>query len=70
MALQAINGEAKNVDDKTMTLQYLDALRQLGASPSTKFVLPMELTSLMQQVASTINPNTGRSSGNNGGSER
>ncbi len=70
MALQAIYGEAKNVDEKTMTLQYLEALRQLGASPSTKFVLPMELTSLMQQVANTISPNSARSSGQNGGSER
>jgi regulator of protease activity HflC (stomatin/prohibitin superfamily) len=70
MALQAIYGEAKNVDEKTMALQYLEALRQLGASPSTKFVLPMELTSLMQQVASTISPNAARSSGPNGGSER
>jgi regulator of protease activity HflC (stomatin/prohibitin superfamily) len=70
MALQAIYGEAKNVDEKTMALQYLEALRQLGASPSTKFVLPMELTSLMQQVASTISPNATRSSGQNGGSER
>ena len=30
-----------------MSLQYLDALKAIGASPATKFVLPMELTTLM-----------------------
>jgi regulator of protease activity HflC (stomatin/prohibitin superfamily) len=67
MALQAIYGEAKNVDEKTMALQYLDALRQLGASPSTKFVLPMELTGLMQQVIGTIGATTVQSPSQNGG---
>ncbi len=67
MALQVIYGEAKNVDDKTMALQYLDALRQLGASPSTKFVLPMELTGLMQQVISTIGTAAVQAPSHNGG---
>jgi regulator of protease activity HflC (stomatin/prohibitin superfamily) len=67
MALQAIYGEAKNVDEKTMALQYLETLRQLGSSPSTKFVLPMELTGLMQQVTNTISPNAAHSSSHNGG---
>jgi hypothetical protein len=26
-----------------LLLQYLDTLKQIGASPSTKFVIPMEL---------------------------
>jgi hypothetical protein len=30
-----------------MTLQYLDTLKQIGASPSTKFVVPAELTGLL-----------------------
>jgi regulator of protease activity HflC (stomatin/prohibitin superfamily) len=55
MALQAIYAQAQHVDGKTMTLQYLDALRAVGASPSTKFVLPMELTSLMSQFVATMN---------------
>ena len=53
-ALQAIYSEARNVDEKTMTLQYLDALRAMGASPATKFVLPMELTGLMRHVVTAI----------------
>jgi regulator of protease activity HflC (stomatin/prohibitin superfamily) len=54
MALQAIFNQARHVDNKTMALQYLDTLRAVGASPSTKFVVPMELTSLMQQFVSTM----------------
>jgi regulator of protease activity HflC (stomatin/prohibitin superfamily) len=54
MALQAIYSQAKDVDEKTMALQYLDALRQIGSSASTKFILPMELTSMMQQFAATM----------------
>lgn len=48
-ALEALFNEAKDIDEKTMMLQYLDALRAVGASPSTKFVLPMELTSMMNR---------------------
>jgi hypothetical protein len=31
-----------------MSLQYLEALRAIGASPVTKFVFPMEFTKLLQ----------------------
>ena len=33
-----------------MRLQYLDALKQIGASPSTKLVLPMELTGWLARL--------------------
>ena len=33
-----------------MQLQYLDALKQLGLSPSTKVVVPMELSGLVGAV--------------------
>ncbi len=46
LALAKIYESAQTVDAKTMTLQYLDALRALGASPATKFVIPTEFTSL------------------------
>ncbi|MBL8161278.1 MAG: SPFH/Band 7/PHB domain protein [Anaerolineae bacterium] len=55
MALQAIYSQAKDIDQKTMALQYLDALKALGDSPSTKFVFPMELTGLAQQFVGTMN---------------
>ncbi|HVU14730.1 MAG TPA: SPFH domain-containing protein [Phototrophicaceae bacterium] len=53
-ALEALFAQAKTIDEKTMMLQYLDTLRSVGASPSTKFVLPMELTSLMSRFMSTM----------------
>ena len=30
-----------------MSLQYLDALKQIGSSPSTKFVVPLEVSELL-----------------------
>lgn len=48
LALDKVFSVAKGVDSKTMSLQYLDALRSLGASPATKFVLPMEFTRLLE----------------------
>jgi len=47
MALERIYAIAHTVDAKTMSLQYLDALKALGAGSATKFVLPMELTRLV-----------------------
>ena len=38
---------ARNVDANTMLLQYLDALKTIGSSPSTKYIFPMEFTGLV-----------------------
>lgn len=46
-ALDAIFASAQNVDQKTMTLQYFDTLKSVGMSPSTKYIFPMEFTSLL-----------------------
>jgi regulator of protease activity HflC (stomatin/prohibitin superfamily) len=46
-ALNRIFEVASTVDEKTMRLQYLDTLRQVGASPSSKVVVPMELSGLV-----------------------
>jgi len=50
LALTKIFEAARNVDAKTMSLQYLDALKQIGQSPSTKFVIPMEFTNLLSGI--------------------
>lgn len=47
-ALEEIYAVAKTVDTNTMTLQYFDALKALGASPSTKYIFPLEFTSLLK----------------------
>jgi regulator of protease activity HflC (stomatin/prohibitin superfamily) len=49
-ALETVYSAAKLVDHKTMALQYLEAMKILGASPSTKFLFPMEFTSLLAPV--------------------
>jgi regulator of protease activity HflC (stomatin/prohibitin superfamily) len=46
-ALERIHSVASTIDSKTITLQYFDTLRNMAASPSTKFLFPMEFTSLM-----------------------
>jgi regulator of protease activity HflC (stomatin/prohibitin superfamily) len=50
LALSKIFDVARTVDANTMSLQYLEALKQIGASPSTKFIVPMELSSLLQSI--------------------
>ncbi|MCJ7832217.1 MAG: SPFH domain-containing protein [Actinobacteria bacterium] len=50
-ALGKIQAVAKDVDVKTLSLQYLETLKTIGSSPSTKFVLPMEVTGLLQRLA-------------------
>jgi len=48
LALTTVFQSARGVDSKTMGIQYLEALKALGASPSTKFVLPLEFGNLLQ----------------------
>jgi len=52
LALEKIFSAAKGIDSKTMTLQYFDALKQIGASPSTKFIFPLEFVSLLKPFLS------------------
>jgi regulator of protease activity HflC (stomatin/prohibitin superfamily) len=50
IALGKIFEIARTLDANTMSLQYLDALKELGASESTKFIIPMEFASLLAGV--------------------
>lgn len=66
LALDKVFSVAQTVDSKTMSLQYLDALRALGNSPATKFVVPMEFTTmlrpLMELSATAMEPRAGSKS--------
>jgi regulator of protease activity HflC (stomatin/prohibitin superfamily) len=53
-ALQTIFEAAKGIDSKTMALQYLDALKALGAGPATKFVIPLEFTQLVGPISAMV----------------
>ncbi len=53
-SLGVIFGTAKTIDAKTMTLQYLDTLKTIGNSPSTKYIIPAELTELVKPLRSLM----------------
>lgn len=55
-ALETIYGVAKGLDANTMGLQYLEALKVLGQSPSAKFIFPMEFTNLIGTISRTRAP--------------
>jgi len=46
-ALTQINTSAEKLDQRTLTLQYFDTLTKVGASPSTKYIFPLEFTGLI-----------------------
>jgi len=47
-ALERIFKAAKEIDQKTMTLQYFETLKAMAQGPSTKYIFPMEFTSLLE----------------------
>jgi regulator of protease activity HflC (stomatin/prohibitin superfamily) len=51
-ALQQIFSAAKGIDQKTMTLQYFETLKDIGTNPSTKYIFPMEFTGLLKEFIS------------------
>jgi regulator of protease activity HflC (stomatin/prohibitin superfamily) len=53
-ALTRIFQSASGVDQKTMALQYLEALKALGASPATKFIIPTEFTRLLEPITGFV----------------
>jgi regulator of protease activity HflC (stomatin/prohibitin superfamily) len=53
-ALGKILEVGRTLDENTLLLQYFDTLRQVGSSPSTKFVVPMELSSLLSGLRSLV----------------
>ena len=48
-ALSNIFEAASQIDQKTMTLQYFDTLKEMGKSDATKFIFPMEFTSMIEK---------------------
>ncbi len=58
-ALTRIFSAAKEVDEKTMSLQYLEALKKLGESPSSKFVFPLEFTRLLEGLGARTSGDAG-----------
>jgi len=53
-ALKRIFEAARTIDDRTMTLQYFEALKELGAGDATKYVIPLELTDLAKRLGNFL----------------
>ena len=49
LALQKIFDTAKGIDQNTMTLQYFEALKAIGLGASTKFIFPLEFTTMIEK---------------------
>ncbi|HYS99640.1 MAG TPA: SPFH domain-containing protein [Thermoplasmata archaeon] len=60
-ALTTVFGAARGIDEKTLMIQYLDTLKTLGTSASTKFILPMEFTELIRPFRNVISTAEGGS---------
>ncbi len=50
-----------------MGLQYLDMMRTLGERPSTKWIIPMELTNVARSIEDRLSSMTRASNGQGGG---
>ncbi len=53
-ALENIFAAAKLVDDKTISLQYLETLKIMGQGASTKYIFPMEFLDFIKPIAERI----------------
>lgn len=50
LGLNEVFKVAQSIDSKTLTLQYMDALRAMGEGAATKFIIPTELLSLVRPL--------------------
>jgi len=66
-ALQTIFAAASGIDEKTMSLQYLDALKALASGESTKWIVPMELSELTRPITAAMRQTRGAGEGTAGG---
>jgi regulator of protease activity HflC (stomatin/prohibitin superfamily) len=67
-ALERISTVGRDLDATTMRLQYLETLKNVGAAPSTKIVIPMELGGFVSGILGQL-PAQPSGPGENGHSE-
>jgi len=58
LALKYLDDQAKLIDEKTLMLQYFTTLKDIASSPSTKFVLPLELFKFLKPLEEIIEKRT------------
>lgn len=54
LALDKIFGVVRNIDSKTMTLQYLKALDALGNNEQTRLIFPLDFTNLTETISGHV----------------
>jgi regulator of protease activity HflC (stomatin/prohibitin superfamily) len=62
-ALERIFSVANTIDQKTLSLQYFETLKSMSANPSTKFIFPMEFTSILTSISSFIDGQAAKKEG-------
>jgi regulator of protease activity HflC (stomatin/prohibitin superfamily) len=53
-ALSKIDAVAVKLDQHTVTLQYFDTLKTMSANPATKYIFPMEFTSMLSNFVKGV----------------
>ena len=53
-ALAKIDAVANKLDQHTVTLQYFDTLKTMSANPATKYIFPMEFTSMLSNFVKGV----------------
>ncbi|MBF8267626.1 MAG: hypothetical protein HW388_1134 [Dehalococcoidia bacterium] len=53
-ALERINVVAQTIDARTMNLQYFETLKHMGDGASTKFIFPLEFSSMIQSFLGSL----------------
>jgi hypothetical protein len=48
--LELLNEAASKLSPNALLLQYLDALKAIATSPSTKIVMPLEVLTFLQNL--------------------
>ena len=61
-----INAVASVADPRTMSLQYFDTLKEIGSSQSTKFIFPMEFTTMLEPFLQGARRQAAESDGGSG----
>jgi regulator of protease activity HflC (stomatin/prohibitin superfamily) len=69
-ALERIYAAAATIDQKTMLLQYLEALKAIGASPSTKYIIPAEFTEFVGPLSAGLGAAMGTAANSSSESEQ
>ena len=54
MVMEKPTNNSKVIKKKTMALQYLDMMKGLGSSNSTKYIIPMEFTEMFKPFTETL----------------